>query len=126
MSRVSASSAPTRTTRDIALRAASLSPSAARRRSFAILLRVHLGLDFAHDTAERWHGVVLPEDDARAQILLGGGIALRFARGWDLEVDAQARALSVSHKVSYDYPGLVGLRISTELDIAHAGGIIRR
>lgn len=85
-------------------------------------LRPFVGVSLAHETEEIWDGAPgLEGTNVRTEMLLGGGVAWRFAPPWSAEVAFRARAVELTHVARYEYPGIFELGISTELDLGDGG-----
>jgi hypothetical protein len=79
----------------------------------------YASVDLAHETEELWQGHVgLEGSNVRTDLLVGLGVAWRFADPWQAEIGVRARVAQLTDAASFDYPGLLQLGLSTQFDLA--------
>lgn len=79
--------------------------------------RPYLAGDLAHQSEERWSGSADGEGSgARTDILLGGGLVVRIADPWSLDVGMRVRAATIASAPTMRYPGLVQVGVITHWD----------
>jgi hypothetical protein len=82
-------------------------------------VRPYVAFDMPHETLELWNGAPgLEGSNVRTEILFGGGLLWRFFPPWAAEVGFRARIASLTDAASFDYPGILEIGISTDIDIA--------
>jgi hypothetical protein len=80
--------------------------------------RPWVSLDFAHEGRERWHGIDGAESYTRNDLLAGAGLEREFAKDWQLDASLRVRLAKFSSGVSLDYPGILGVGLSTHFELA--------
>lgn len=80
-------------------------------------LRPSATAGFVHETEELWQGMPgLEGTTVRSDLLVGAGVAWRFADPWTLEIGVQARLAQLTNAASFDYPGILELSLSAQFD----------
>jgi hypothetical protein len=83
-------------------------------------------VDMPHETEELWQGRPgLEGSTIRTDILAGAGLAWRFADPWEAQIGFRARVAQLTDALSFDYPGLIQIGLSTHFDINKPSGAAR-
>jgi hypothetical protein len=80
-------------------------------------LRPYLGGDLVHEGREVWQGLYGEESYALTDLLLGGGLAWRFAAPWSVEASVRFPVVHETQGANYGYPALFQLGFGTSFDL---------
>ncbi len=78
-----------------------------------------LGVTLAHETAERWQGVVPTEDvnQGRTDLFAGPGMTIPFLQDWSMSVDVRARVFGYTVNAQLNMPVIVSVSIGRLLHL---------
>ncbi len=78
----------------------------------------YVALDVSGETDELWNGASgLEGSNVRADLLVGGGLAVRFLTSFQAELGVRGRAARFTSAAGFEYPGIVQLSLSTYVDL---------
>lgn len=80
-------------------------------------LRPYVATDVVHTGREIWQGLYGEESYTITDLLIGGGLAWRFAPPWTLEAGVRFPVVHDTQGASYDYPALFQLAVGTSFDL---------
>ena len=80
-------------------------------------LRPYVAADVLHSGREIWQGLYGEESYAVTDLLLGGGLAWRFAPPWSVEGGIRFPVVHDTQGASYEFPALFELSLGTSFDL---------